>query len=104
DCMNGIGGTQAVRGTNEKTGLPYNLQNLYVHNNTITQQSGYAAGIVKSSRLDDSIFTSWNNRFVDNAYHLGSMAGRFFAWLNSAQTLATWQGHSWAHETLIEQH
>jgi len=91
DCMNGIGGTQADRGVDSKTGLPYTLKNLYVHNNTITQQTGFAAGIVKSSKLDNSVFTSWNNRFINNTYHLGSKAGKFFEWLNSPQTLAAWQ-------------
>lgn len=91
DCVNGIGGTEANRGVNSKTGAPYNLKNLYVHNNTITQQTGFAAGIVKSSRLDNSVFTSWNNRFINNTYHLGSQAGTFFEWLNSPQTLAAWQ-------------
>jgi hypothetical protein len=90
DCVNGIGGTETDRGVDSKTGVPYNLKNLYVHNNTITQQTGFAAGIVKSSKLDDSVFTFWNNRFINNTYHLGSEAGRFFEWLNSPQTLAAW--------------
>ena len=91
DCVNGIGGTETNRGADSKTGVPFNLKDLYVHNNTITQQTGFAAGIVKSSRLDNSVFTSWNNRFVDNTYHLGSQAGQFFEWLNSPLTLAAWQ-------------
>ena len=91
DCVNGIGGTETIRGVDSKTGVPFNLKNLYVHNNTITQQTGSAAGIVKSSRLDNSVFTSWNNRFSDNTYHLGSQAGNFFEWLNSPITLAAWQ-------------
>jgi hypothetical protein len=78
-----------------KTGIPYNLKNLYVHDNTITQKTGFAAGIVKSSKLDNSVFTSWNNRFSNNTYHLGSKAGRFFEWLNSPQALAAWQRHVW---------
>ncbi|HEX5410613.1 MAG TPA: hypothetical protein VFZ27_02005, partial [Terriglobia bacterium] len=93
DCMNGIGGTQGVRGTNAKTGATYNLKNLYVHDNTIIQKTGSAAGIVKSSRLDDSVFTSWNNRFVKNTYHLESSAEKYFVWLNAAQTLAAWERH-----------
>jgi hypothetical protein len=91
DCMNGIGGTQTVRGTNAKTGATYNLKNLYVHDNTITQKTGRAAGIVRSSRLDDSVFTSWNNRFVNNTYHLGSSSGKYFEWLNAAQNLTAWE-------------
>ncbi|MGA8184541.1 MAG: right-handed parallel beta-helix repeat-containing protein [Terriglobia bacterium] len=95
DCTNGIGGTEADRGVDSKTGIPYNLKNLYVHDNTITQKTGFAAGIVKSSKLDNSVFTSWNNRFSNNTYHLGSKAGRFFEWLNSPQALAAWQRHVW---------
>ena len=97
DCTNGIGGTETDRGVDAKTGVPYNLKNLYVYNNTITQQTGFAAGIVKSSKLDNSVFTSWNNRFSNNTYHLGSQAGKFFEWLNSPQTLAEWQRRIRSH-------
>ena len=90
DCVNGIGGTETDRGADKKTGVTYDLKNLYVHNNTITQQTGFAAGIVKSSKLDNSVFTSWNNRFINNTYHLGSKTGKFFEWSNSPQTLAAW--------------
>ncbi|HET9178084.1 MAG TPA: right-handed parallel beta-helix repeat-containing protein, partial [Terriglobia bacterium] len=95
DCMNGIGGTQADRGTNARTGATYNLKNLYVHDNTITQNTGSAAGIVKSSKLDNSVFTSWNNRFDKNTYHLGASSGKYFEWLNAAETLTAWERRGW---------
>ena len=97
DCMNGIGGTQAVRGTNEKTGLPYNLQNLYVHNNTITQQSGYAAGIVKASTFDNSVFTIWSNHLKDNTFNLSDSTYLYFCWLDQYWTYAQWQMYDAEH-------
>ena len=97
DCTNGIGGTQANRGANARTGLAYNLQNLYVHNNIITQNKGAAAGIVKSSLLNNSVFTSWNNRFTNNTFHLRTRDGKYFEWMNEAETLAAWQERGWNH-------
>ena len=46
NCLNGIGGVQAYRGTGSN-GLPYLLQNVSVHENAVTQVSGTAAGIVR---------------------------------------------------------
>ncbi len=102
DCMNGIGGTETNRGVDQRTGLPYKLQNLYVHNNIITQQTGMAAGIVKSALLDNSVFTSWNNRFSDNTYHLGTKAGKYFEWMNAAQTRAEWERRSLNDQSWLE--
>jgi len=92
DCMNGIIGLQPYR--KRQAGGGYFLRNLYVHNNIVTQKAGIAAGILKSSPLDDSVFTSWNNRFIDNTFHLGSQNGKYFEWMDAAQTLNAWLGLS----------
>ncbi len=97
DCTNGIGGTQADRGIDTRTGLPYDLKNLYVHNNTITQQTGYAAGIVKAAIFDDSVYTIWGNHFKDNAYNLSDPAYPYFYWLDQQWTLAQWQTYASEH-------
>ena len=91
DCMNGIVGLQPDR--KSRTGSGYFLRNLYVHNNVVTQKTGIAAGIVKSAFFDNSIFSTWNNRFTDNTFHLRTNGERYFEWFNAAQTLAAWQSH-----------
>lgn len=91
DCMNGIGGAETNRGNNPRTGSPYELRNIYIHNNIITQRTGTAAGILKSASLNNSVFTSWNNRFDSNTFHLANKAGKYFQWMNNAQTLPEWE-------------
>ena len=55
NCMNGIVGTQPKRELSHR-GTPYLLENLNVHDNTITQSQGVAAGIVRSGLLGDAVF------------------------------------------------
>jgi Right handed beta helix region len=90
DCMNGVIGLQPNR--KRQAGGKYFLRNLDVHNNVITQRSGIAAGILESASFDNSVFTSWNNRFADNTFHLDNQGGKCFAWMNAEHTLAAWQG------------
>ncbi|TAM82840.1 MAG: right-handed parallel beta-helix repeat-containing protein [Acidobacteria bacterium] len=97
NCMNGIGGTQTDRGTNARTGATYNLQNLYVHNNTVTQQTGYAAGIEKGSAFDNSVFTIWSNHFQNNTFNLASATYAYFCWLGQNWTYAQWQMYASEH-------
>jgi hypothetical protein len=91
DCMNGIAGMQAKRGNNPKTGASYELRNLDVHNNVITQKSGIAAGIVAAPEFGKRVFESWNNRFADNIYHLAAGHIRYFAWLGADLNLRQWK-------------
>ena len=97
DCVNGIGGTETDRGVDSKTGVPYNLKNLYVHNNTITQQTGFAAGIVRADAFDDSVYTSWGNHFKDNTYNLSDSTYPYFYWLLQKWTYAQWQMYASEH-------
>ncbi len=92
DCMNGIVGLQPNR--RDQRGEPYLLQNLYVHDNVITQQQGVAAGIVESGLSDNAIFTSWSNRFTNNTFHLADPSSRYFAWMNGLQSIVQWQSTS----------
>jgi hypothetical protein len=89
DCMNGIIGTQPRREPSRR-GTPYELRNLNVHDNTIFQTGGTAAGIVRSGGLSDDVFDSWNNRFTDNHFHLSDAAAKFFAWKGEQLSLAAW--------------
>lgn len=71
-------------------GQPYLVQNLDVHDNTITQVTGTAAGIVKTSGFDNSVYTSWNNHFQDNRFILTYPATYdYFFWLGEPMTSAT---------------
>ena len=76
------------------------VQNLYVHDNIITQanlpRSGgelsVGAGIVTDIAGNSAIFTSRNNRYVNNRYTLGSNP-RPFAWNNGTRTEAEWKSY-----------
>jgi hypothetical protein len=90
NCINGVAGILSNRG-NGPNGQPYSLQNLTVTSNTIYQTTGMAAGIVaEGSGFDNSVYTSWNNTFVNNTYNLGNPSGADFYWMGQPMTLATW--------------
>jgi hypothetical protein len=83
----GITANELSRGT----GLygPYEVRNLYVHDNTIQTagQTGIQAG------GGGAVYTSWNNRFRNNTY-TGLKANRTpFLWLNGRKTVEQWKGY-----------
>ncbi|HEV7991880.1 MAG TPA: right-handed parallel beta-helix repeat-containing protein [Gemmatimonadaceae bacterium] len=92
---NGIVAVQQVRGSGRLG--PYVVENLWVHDNRVTQDVGpagslgVAAGAVQDVG-DPAIFTSRNNRFQNNVYTLGTPA-RPFAWQNAARTATEWRGY-----------
>jgi parallel beta-helix repeat protein len=97
DCMNGISGILASRGSNP-SGVPYLIKNMTVHDNTITQTKGIAAGIVKSTGFDNSVYTSWNNHYQTNTFVLSNPTTyNYFFWLGSYWTLAIWNANSSLH-------
>jgi len=91
NCLNGIVAVQGDRASSRSSGGPYLVQHLYVHDNTILQSSGTAAGIVKDARFDDSVFKSWGNRFRHNAYQLAAPQNKFYEWMNAPRTWEEWQ-------------
>lgn len=66
------------------------VKNLYVHDNTITQPSG-RSGVARDWG-DNSVYTSWNNRFRNNVYYLGSNPAPF-EWMNGMRSKAQWLGY-----------
>ncbi len=75
-------------------------QNLYVHNNIITQTNqprtvnelSVGAGAATDIPGNTAMFTSRNNRFTNNTYYLSS--NRYpFAWQFSARTEAQWKAY-----------
>jgi Right handed beta helix region len=90
--MNGIAAVQSNRGSSRRSGRPYTVRNLFVHDNTIIQTTGIAAGLIRSDNYDDSIFTSWNNRFENNTYNLADPTGKYYQWMNAGRSKEEWQG------------
>ena len=89
NCMNGIAGVMESRG-DAPNGQPYELQNVSVEGNTITQATGTAAGIViDGSGISNAVFTSMNNVFLDNTYILGTAGGDYLYWMGEPMTLAS---------------
>jgi parallel beta-helix repeat protein len=74
----------------------YIAQNVYVHDNTITQRqfgaSGNAAAGAANDAGDTATFLTRNNRFVHNTYYLGSNPTPF-AWMNGFRTAAGWRAY-----------
>jgi Right handed beta helix region/Abnormal spindle-like microcephaly-assoc'd, ASPM-SPD-2-Hydin len=101
NSSNGICGVLDTRGDSSHsphTGQPYLLQNLDVHDNTFSAITYDAAGIVRSSSFDTSVYTSWNNHFAGDSYDLADPSGSIFIWMDSSGkhayvtvTWAAWQ-------------
>jgi hypothetical protein len=92
NCATGIGGIQMERGLGP-SGAPYTLKNLNVHDNTVTQQTSYAAGIVKGSIFDNSVYTSWGNTFRNNTFTLSDPSGKYFYWMGQQWTYTQWRDY-----------
>jgi parallel beta-helix repeat protein len=85
--MNGIMAIQQDRGSGGYG--PHRLDNLYVHDNQITQQSGnWAAGTAQD--VGDMGVFSRNLRFDRNTYTL-SGDNRWFEWNNGEHRASTWR-------------
>jgi hypothetical protein len=88
NCVNGIGEIMQNRG-NGPNGQPYTLENVVVSNNTVTQDTGLAAGIVFGSGYNDSVYTSYGNTFSSNRWYLTNPSGLYFLWMGEPIALAT---------------
>ena len=79
---------------------PHVVQNLYVHDNVVTQTNmprngselSVGGGVATDISGNTAVFTSRNNRFVNNKYTLGAN-GRAFAWNFGARSDAEWKGY-----------
>jgi parallel beta-helix repeat protein len=89
DNRQGIVGIQQSRAMD---GVDYssNLKNMYVHANTVRVSPGGISGVF--SGVGDLTFTSRNNRYVGNAYEIGSDTLPFY-WLHERRTKAEWQSY-----------
>jgi parallel beta-helix repeat protein len=87
--FNGIGAIQQNRGSGAYG--PHLVQNLHVHDNTVNVAAGGRSGVARDYG-DNSIFTSWNNRFVHNTYSLGTNA-KPFEWMNGQRSESQWRAY-----------
>ncbi len=96
----GIVAIEQNRSTDKAVYGAHIVQNLYVHDNTITQSNlprngnelSVGAGIATDIAGNSAIFTSRNNRFVNNRYTLGTNP-RPFAWNFGTRTEAEWRSY-----------
>ena len=90
NSMNGIGGNQTARDDSLGT---HDLTNLSVHDNSITQGTGVAAGIISNTNplYYPKVFTTWNNHFDNNTYCLSTPAGDHYDWKLDTVPASTWK-------------
>ncbi len=86
DNRHGICGIQTERGGG-KYG-PYETENLYVHDNSITMETGETGLSVQSRDL--TYFTSRKNRFQNNGYILMGKKKKYFRWKNAIIPETQW--------------
>jgi parallel beta-helix repeat protein len=84
----GISATQQNRGSGAFGA--YQVWNLYVHDNVVSMAQGMT-GLVQDIG-DTSCFTSRNNRFERNQYHLGPNAS-YFEWMNGPKNEFQWKSY-----------
>jgi parallel beta-helix repeat protein len=87
DNANGICAIQQNRGIGGYG--PHEIENLYVHDNTVTMKQGYT-GLAQDIG-DTTYFTARNNRWRNNTYFLST--ARPFAWMNGGRTEAEWKSY-----------
>ncbi len=70
----------------------HQIRNAYVHDNTMSLTPNGLAGLREAEKpLNLAVFTSWNNRFLNNHYTIpGSSATRAFLWKGTRVTWAQW--------------
>ncbi|MGH9761781.1 MAG: right-handed parallel beta-helix repeat-containing protein, partial [Blastocatellia bacterium] len=90
NSMNGITAYQAYRYDTSGVHL---LENLWVHDNVITQQKGAAGGILVYTKAQyyPAVFTTMNNHFDNNTYCIGSSSGNYFDWQLGTVSMEVWQ-------------
>lgn len=68
---------------------PYEVANIYVHDNNITMGDGQTGLALKNE--DISFFTNRNIRFEKNNYVLVGEKEKFFRWMNNLRTESEWK-------------
>jgi parallel beta-helix repeat protein len=98
DNFNGIIAIQQNRGSGAYG--PYLVQNLYVHDNRVKQNTPEGPGLLNAAAGavqdvgDNAIFNTRNNRFQNNTYYLLPVApgnSQGFQWANAGKSVAQWK-------------
>ena len=90
----GITATQEPAGDQCGFGSDAEIANLHVHDNTVVQPTGIAAGLRLYREPDQSYYTNKNNRWRNNRYTLRNPAnGLHFYWANTSMDSSTWQSY-----------
>jgi parallel beta-helix repeat protein len=71
---------------------PHIVQNVWVHDNTITLSGNELNGVVED-RNDDAVFTTNRVRFQDNIYYLDSLNDPHFSWIEGDVGWIRWRGY-----------
>ena len=71
---------------------PHIVQNVWVHNNTVTMSAHQTTGAVEDDQ-DTDIFTTNHNRFDANTYDVDSIAAPHFSWDNVNMDWVRWRGY-----------
>jgi Right handed beta helix region len=94
DNAAGITATQEPAGDQCGFGSDAEVANLYVHDNTVVQPAGIAAGLRLMNDSDQTAYTALNNRWQDNQYSLGNPSnGPHFFWANAKINSSAWQSY-----------
>ena len=93
---NNAGGIVAIQqdriGDGCGIGLNNEVANLFIHDNTIVQATGLAAGL-RVDISDPSYYTSKNNRWEDNTYLLDDLSAARFMWESGYIDAVTWRSN-----------
>lgn len=93
NCKNGILGRQLNREEDRqryRSDRPYEIKNLNVHDNVVTQQTGIAIGIIKPApHVSEDVFKGWGNRVEHNTIKAGD--SKPFAWNNERYSESDFQ-------------
>ncbi len=71
---------------------PHIVQNVWVHDNTVTMSARETTGAVEDDQ-DTDIFTTNHNRFDANTYKVDSIAAPHFSWANVNVDWVRWRGY-----------
>ena len=80
---------------------PHLVQNIWVHDNTITMFAGETSGAVEDDH-NPAIFTTNHNRFVANTYYVDSLTGPYFSWADGNVSWIRWHNYGNDPHGLVE--
>ena len=69
---------------------PHLVENVWVHNNTITMSGGETTGAVQDDG-DQAIFAANHNSFYGNTYYVDSLVAQHFSWASGNMDWSRWR-------------